>query len=133
MRPEAGRVLEDVQIESSEPRQGAVDRFERRQRIANQWCVLLDVVQAITNSEGGGVAALMIDPVGNFLARGGKSRLPGVEQGEQGGDGLFFGHGKHLRSRNLLLAAKSPQGSELFADGVADPSAVFQYRPAQGR
>jgi hypothetical protein len=39
----------------------------------------------------------MIDPVGNFLARGSKASLAGVKQGEEGGDGLFFGHGKHLR------------------------------------
>lgn len=101
MRPESGRVLEDVRIESSEPRQGRVDRFERRQRIANQWRVLLDVVQPITDSEGRRVPALMIDPVGDFLACRCQASLAGVEQGEQRGDGLFFGHGKHLRSRNL--------------------------------
>jgi hypothetical protein len=81
MRPESGRVLEDVQIESSEPRQGRVDRFERRQRIANQWRVLLDVVQPITDSEGRRVPALMIDPVGDFLARRCQASLTGVEQG----------------------------------------------------
>jgi hypothetical protein len=50
----------------------------------------------------------MIYPVGNLLACSGKSSLAGVEQGEQGGDGLFFGHGKHLRSRNLANSSKKP-------------------------
>ncbi|GLH56348.1 hypothetical protein RS3R6_45300 [Pseudomonas atacamensis] len=36
--------------------------------------------------------ALMIDPVGNLFAGGCEARLAGVEQGEEGGDGLFFGH-----------------------------------------
>ncbi len=35
------------------------------------------------------MSALMIDPVGDFLARRSQANLARVEQGEQGGDGLF--------------------------------------------
>jgi hypothetical protein len=98
MRPETGCVLaSSARSLSSEPWEGPVDRFQRRQRVSNQGSVFFDVIQPITNSEGRRVPSLMIDPVCNFLARGGKSGLPGVKQGEEGGDGLFFGHGKHLR------------------------------------
>src|SRR5690606_7804253 len=101
----------------SEPRQGRVDRFERRQRIANQWRILLDVIQTITNSERSRVPALMIDPVGDLLARRSQTSLARIKQCKQGGDGLFFGHGKHLRSRNLVIGSKKPAGCELSADG----------------
>jgi hypothetical protein len=78
---------------SSEPWQWPIDRLERRQRIANQRSILLDVVQPVTDAQGGRVSALVIDSVGDLFAGSREAGLPSVEQGEEGGDGLFFGHG----------------------------------------
>ncbi len=63
------------------------------------------------------MAALMIDPVGNFLAGRSQARLTGVEQGEEGGDGLFSDM-EHLRSDKPLRGSKKPAGCELSAVGA---------------
>jgi hypothetical protein len=64
----------------------------------------------------------MIDPVSNFLARRRQTSLARIEQSEQCGDGLFFGH-ETPPLKNLADCSNKPARSELSAVGVAVPSA----------
>ena len=89
----------------SEPWQRPVDRFERRERIANQRRIFFDVVQPVANAQRCRMPALMIDPVGNLFAGGCEARLAGVEQGEEGVMDSFSDM-KHLRSLKRLSCNK---------------------------
>lgn len=113
---------------SSESRQWPINRLERRQGVADQRSIFFDVIQAIADAQGCRVPALVIDPVGYLFASGREARLPGVEQGEEGGDGLFFGH---ETPPYVETAEQQQKARELraFCRWGAAPSAGFSIDP----
>jgi hypothetical protein len=82
----------------SESRKRRLDRFQRREGTSNEWGIGLYLFETVSYPERCGMATtLVVDPVCNFLAGSGQSDLTRVEECQQCGDGLFFGHLEHLR------------------------------------